>query len=295
MNRTLRTWMGCLGASLALIGSISLLAPEQANAQARRRGQVDSLVAWCNDTIGLLDEYEASAWNLRRLYGPTRELQELENGLRAALQSAQYGYTGPLTFRAIERGLRYSAEMLSYLQGVAGADRADAYFLHEYYDFIRRVSREMDIPYFIPRTYCEECERRHGGGWEFEEERKLTEFARAQVLFVLRALVTQNGREIFPIGPTEAPTDPFLIALKLATGFAAADLRPGLFPTPNACAILHLEGMNRRIAQLLASETNEFELAFEFRRLVPEAEYWARQIMTPGGCRGYEGYKGNQP
>jgi hypothetical protein len=275
---------------MKLVG-LGLLALSAPLAQAQG---VDPITAWCNSTIEVLGQAEAAAAEARIFGGSDAEVQALNAGLtQAAEQGAWPGAQGPLTYRALQRGIQISSELQQAMGTVNGGTRTIAYFLHGYYEFVRRVVREFDV-YFIPRTYCRGCGY-SVPDYAYEIERHTVDFAAAELKVAADRLATNSGDRPYPVGPADAPSIAFLTVLKDMTGYVVEDLRPSLMASPFACMIMSLEQMQADATQSLTPGNSEYQRAYDFQRLYGEAQYFAGQLSQPRQCAGWPNAGPNGP
>jgi hypothetical protein len=279
--------------ALAILAALPAVDSRPAAAQAMG---VDPVLVWCRSSIEALNVAETRANEARYFTGPDAELAALEAGLAQAEQNSFPGSTGPLTLTAIRRGRVFASSMRSQYGQTSGGNRTIAHFLHEYYGFIRKVANEIDMPYFIPQTYCERC-RPTIPDYSYELERRNVDFAALQLKLALEKMATGQGGMIFPIGPADAPSDGFLTVLKLSAAFVVEDLRPSLYGSPFACLIARLQEITAEAGAMLAPGTSEWQKAYEVRKLHAETEFFARELFRPANCpsAGYpQGWPGSQ-
>ena len=239
----------------------------------------DPMSAWCNNALRVLDQARMRA-RMAYAYGDYAVTkQHLVTGLtQAGSNSSQFRSTGPITARAIQRGITLATAIDSASAGDPSGARTVVYFLFKYYDFIARVARDLDLPFYIPYQNCGMC----GDFNETLFEQKFTEFAKEQLSNVLYTLAENTGYRVTPIGVPRA----FLTALAMTAGATAQDLRSSLWSRRYACEIIQLEQLCARINAYLSGSRFEYPSEFEaVNAAFREAEWIVQRIGTVGaGC-----------
>ncbi len=222
--------------------------------RVNRRG----LQQWCSDKLAMLRDIAERA-GLARLSGQNREdiiaiydagFDELAEGFG----EFEGGYS--LTQRAIVRGKEISLALGESLVGDEKNLSTRVHFLETYYNFIERVAREVDIPYYIPYYNRGGCN--DGCDVHITEEVfaiKLLENARDQLAMVLNKMASVGARNsIFPQGVPAG----FLTALEFAAKNAAEDLEESLLYTRMACVIGELHGLSNKLSRYNTGNASEY-------------------------------------
>jgi hypothetical protein len=213
--------------------------------KANRKG----LQQWCSEKIGVIRDIREEA-GFAKLSGADRLaiIQIYDNGfdrMNEGFGEFQGAYS--LTQRAIVRGKEISEALgVSLVEGEKDLSTR-VHFLETYYNFIERVAREVDIPYYIPyynRGGCRDCETI--GISEEAFAIKLLENARDQLTMVLdkMASISENG-SIYPMGVPKG----YLTTLEFAAKNAAYDLEESILYTRMACTIGELHGLGEKLAR----------------------------------------------
>lgn len=202
----------------------------------------DRLVQWCQDSVRMLREARERASQSLSMgdYGAAK--RQLVRGLETANRGSRVNRAqGPLTGRATFRGVEIARTLEQAMGDSSAADSTIVHFLFGYYEFVFYVADQLDVPYYIPYKRCgDRCENNDNEKYD----RALQLFAKEQVNVVLTTLAEPNGRFIYPKGD---PTG-YLVALEVALGYAACDLRESLRAARYSCSILALESLQQRLA-----------------------------------------------
>jgi hypothetical protein len=204
---------------------------------------------WCTNKLGVLNDIREEAAMAKVDGKPREDVIAIYDGgferLSEGFGEFKGGYS--LTQRAIVRGKEISEALGETLVSEEKSLTTRVHFLESYYNFIERVAREVDIPYYIPYYNRGGC--KDGCDIEISEESfaiKLLENARDQLSMVLSkmASVGPNG-EVFPQGVPGG----YLTALEFATKNAALDLEETLLYTRMACVIGDLHALGDKLAR----------------------------------------------
>ncbi|MBY0414051.1 MAG: hypothetical protein K2Q18_07790 [Bdellovibrionales bacterium] len=193
----------------------------------------------------------------------------LLNGLKQAALQIGPRYSNTLTAKAITRGVRLVAALQASTNDRQKV-RSINYFLNSYYNFVERVSRDLDVPYFQPGR-CGFCNAND----EFEQN--FITFAKEQLEMVLGSMTTDNRGIIYPVGSPRV----LLTAIKVTSINMAADLSESLWATRFACTIRELQDISIEAGSYLKGTSyaaNDFEAIQE---LVSRSRNAADSI---GGC-----------
>ena len=232
--------------------------------------------SWCRDRLMALNQAEYEA---RALYSRSRfddALLALENGLHRAKDQVQQEYTGALTVNAILRGDAILEELKKTTAPGPKQSRTLAYFLFEYFGFIRQVANELDNTYYVPyRGGYGQCQD------PIEFEYKFIEFAKRQVELVLNDLALSDRRTgaVYPIGLPES----FLKALEMTASYLAYDLNNSLFATRYACDIDQLNYLSNRLHVYNTTKQGYIDDFDAVNASASQAAYLVGQI---GACNG---------
>lgn len=248
--------------------------------------RVDPMVQWCQDSLAALQiAREQAMVALSKLhYRAARDI--LAQGLRNAQSDGYAGApNGPLTARAIKRGIRISEAVNSAVEGAPNGLKTSVHFMLSYYAFVEKVAREVDFPAYIPYYHhgrCEDC-----GAVDPETfENLFVQYARDELSQVLEHLASEDGDHVFPLGNAAG----FLKALELTASFAAWDLRSSLWAARYACAIERLSGLSARLQSYNAGATAFFNSDYEaVNSAYREAQDLVSRIEPSFGCNG--GYR----
>ena len=189
----------------------------------------DPATVWCNNIVEQLER----SLNFAQMQESRGQFQEaastLVNGLAQANSSVS-ARKGPMTARAIARGLQLSSVIRNSMGGQPNAVRSVVLFVSQYYQFIIDVATQLDIPYYIPYNGCRQC----GGQGSIQDfEQNFITFAKREVQIVLDTLVVSSGYGVVPVGSTSA----FVNVLAHSAQYAANDLRESPFVAQYACTV----------------------------------------------------------
>lgn len=212
---------------------------------------LDRLEQWCDDVVGRLEraEYRAELHVAQAEYGLA--VDDYIAGMERALKLGEYVPGQVMTKKALIRGVRILKHMKEELGGTSKGLRTGVWYASTYYDFIRDVATNLDVPFVIPRLRCRDCG--HSRLQEFEQ--KYIWFVGETIATGTDSLSYASGGEMHPIGRPYA----LLVAMKAAANDAVADLRDSLWSTEYACTIEELQ----EIADDIDTENPQqrFELA----------------------------------
>ena len=224
----------------AILIGVSLAAPDRGFAQQRDYGdqrgisdrEADDLGEWCDNVLKALAkaEREASDWqrqgNMKEVFG------SLRRGLVRANSKGQHA-TGLMTKMALERGIRNLKDLESVLGNTGRAYRTLTYYTSKYYDFVRRVVSDLDLPLYIPWQRCGRCRNS-----DYDQlERKYVQFVGESIRAATQGLVMNIDGHPVVAGSARA----LLKTMKAAAGDAAEDLEDSLSRYRYSCTIEDLE------------------------------------------------------
>lgn len=200
--------------------------------------------SWCRRTDLMLKTARRSAEAALQYGDYTSASRLLREGLVKANQSGSYfRQQGPITARAVYRGVVLADAIQSASANELNGVRTLTYFLFSYYDFVFEAIRDLDLPLYLPYRSCGLCDRVNATVFE----RQFLNYARRQVELVLSTLAEDTGRWSEPVYPIGAPTA-FLKALEISAGYAAQDIRESLWSSRHACAADQLMHLSQDLA-----------------------------------------------
>ncbi|MEK6707084.1 MAG: hypothetical protein AABZ06_15005 [Bdellovibrionota bacterium] len=238
--------------------------------------QGDRIASWCNQVLARLRQARNEAIQARNLGYMSDAVTRLVNGLTDANNMDQAFKNGPLTSRALSRGVFMANTVATAIQGEHNADMTMLRLLFRYYSFIEHVTSDLDLPLFIPYYSCGYCSERGPANNNLFEQRFLR-YAREQVEMVLEALaqeIRQPG--LPPVVPAGAPAA-FLTAVSLSSASAAMDLRESVQSARFACVIQGLETLSNRI-----SNSGYYNDVQAVNDAFFEARHWVSQLNVQG-------------
>jgi hypothetical protein len=212
---------------------------------------LDRLEQWCDDVVGRLEraEYRAELHQAQGEFGLA--VDDYTSGMQRALDLGKYVPGQVMTKKALIRGIRILSQLKREIGNTSKGLRTGIWYASDYYDFIRDVATNLDVPFVIPRLRCRDC---HNSRLE-EFEQKYIWFVGETIATGTDALSFARGEEMHPIGRPHA----LLLAMKSAATDAVSDLRDSLWSTYYACTIEELQ----EIADDIDTENPQerFELA----------------------------------
>jgi len=246
----------------------------------RAQDGYDSLIEWCNDSLLILDQAEGEA---KRVYSMGR-VKDAKNILLGGLRSASamapgFGRRGPITMKAIQRVTQIAHVVDQSISNDQLGDRTSAVFIFRGYAFIRDVSQNLDIPYYLPYYY-----NRCGRDFDIEQfERAFVQIAADQLGMAVDSLVLNGGSA--PLGTPRA----VLKAMEVAAAASAMDLRNSLWATSFACEIQQLSGLSMKLASFNSGNRTIYQSEPEaFYATTAEAKYLVSMIHSGLGCYAYD-------
>lgn len=246
----------------------------------RAQDGYDSIIEWCNDSILILDQAEGEA---KRVYSMGR-VKDAKNILLGGLQRASsmapgFGRRGPITMKAIQRVTQIAHLVDRSISSDSLGDRTSVVFIFRGYAFIRDVSQNLDIPYYLP-YYYDRC----GRDFDVEQfERAFVQIAADQLDMAVDSLVLNGGN--VPLGTPRA----VLKAMEVAAAASAMDLRNSLWAVNFACEIQQLSGLSAKLASFNAGNRTLYRSEPEaFYATTAEAKYLVSMIRSGLGCYAYD-------
>jgi len=216
---------------------------------------VESMSAWCDNTRELLmrarRDAESSLYRWDYAAAETRLRQGLAD---ADAAGRRFRNGGPLTARAISRGIQLSSELATATAQSPQGPRTRVYFLFNYYDFLVDTVENLDLPLYLPYRRCGMCDRVNAT--LFEE--RFVNYARSQLALVLDTLAEASGgygsAPVVPVGSPEG----FLKALEFSAANAASDLRESLWSARYSCAASQLLAVSRELSRFNAGKASQY-------------------------------------
>jgi len=237
-----RNWMK-LGISALALAAVTPTFAQGIINKVNDRG-TNASSRWCTDALRTLDLARRDA-DVAYYRGDLMTAKgHLMNGLERSQAGNNFRNAGPLTARAIARGIVLAREIDAATQAELNGARTTVYFLFRYYDFVAIVADRLDYPFYIPFTNCRGCRLAE----EAIFEHRFLDYTKEQVQLVMDSLTESTGDlrrgAVFPIGAPEA----FLHALELSSTYASQDLRESLWASRYACQIDSLNQLASRLA-----------------------------------------------
>lgn len=272
---------------VAIVLAVSALSGSIANAKQYPVTE-DGITEWCNDSMSDLSRAEQTA----RMVYSTGRYRDAKNILISGLVNASsrplgWGSHGPITAKAIQRVRDISIAIDRSVSSSELGDRTSVVFLFEGYSFVRKVSRDLDIPYQVPyywgphRDHCRDCS---DGDFDIEAyEKAFVTYATEQLDLVVNGLTLGSGDRggMSPLGDPKA----VLKALEIAASASAYDVRNSLWATHFACEIAQLRGLSMKLAAFNSGDRSLYRSSPEaFYATVSEAQYLSTMISEGLGC-----------
>lgn len=223
--------------------------------KAEQKAEMDELTAWCNDILRKLRSAMRDSVRARSRLQTADAVAALMAGLENAAASDVGWKTGPLTVRAVNRGIEIARKVSTAILGAKNHDMTMLHFLDAYYDFIQNVANHVDLPYFVPYLECGRCDGRNLVNNAVFEQR-FFEYAVSQVELIINTMTRKYYEPTLP-PPFDASTPPvvtagpagaFLTSLAYMASETALDLRETAGANSYACPILALEDLSAKIS-----------------------------------------------
>lgn len=216
---------------------------------------VENMSAWCDNTRELLLRARRDAEISLYRWDYAAAESRLRQGLvDADAAGRRFRNGGPLTVRAISRGIQLSAELAAATAQSSHGPRTRVYFLFNYYDFLVDTVENLDLPLYLPYRHCGLCNRVNATLFE----QRFVYYARSQLSLVLNTLAeASSGFASAPIVPVGSP-EGFLKALELSAANTASDLRESLWSARYSCAASQLVSVSRELSRFNAGQVSQY-------------------------------------
>ena len=237
--------------------AVSTLPAAAAAADAPLSDQaVETMSAWCNNTREqLLRARRDAEYSLYRGDYGAAEARLRQGLVDADAAGRRFRNGGPLTARALARGIRLSDALASSTAQSPQGPRTRVYFLFNYYDFLVDTVENLDLPLYLPFRHCGMCDRVNAS--LFEE--RFVSYAKSQLSLVLDTLAETTGGygDTTPVVPVGSP-EGFLKALEISAANAASDLQESLWSARYSCAVSKLFTVSHELSRFNAGQASAY-------------------------------------
>ena len=236
---------------------------------------------WCDDLTWQLEQAQSDATRAYSHGDYPAAMKVFKDTLGPLALDEMAHSNQSLSRKALSRGLEMTDALEMGMAHHTNRARQMSFFLSKYFDFIIRVTKRLDRPYY---SYRHHYRRRRG----LEHiEQLYVEMALKQLNLVLNHFVILKGGIAYPVGHP----DLFLNLVSLTSAYVAQDLEDSLLGTSYACATTRLSRLHATLADYL--QTGGTGASWDGPRSMVQKAYWQARGAIGKGQRPCPSYGSN--